>query len=434
MKKRYLFSALLAAAMTAALLSGCQKDTTSQQTEGTDSAAKQTAAEGKKTDLLLWMPPFGTGDSLDKEFWTNALSPWAKEHHVNLSIEITPWGNYEEKYLTGFSSGEGPDVGYMYLEMFNDFIEMGTLADVDSYFTQEEKDNYLYYDKGFMKGGQYAIPFVVGNARIPFFNMDILKKAGITTLPSTWGELTDTLVKIKEANLDHVMPFAQEWADPAIGALNNIYYPYLWQAGGDIYNTDGTQVALMDNGAAVEAAQFLHDLKFKYGVLTDESLAMSGLEVRGQFCEGHVAVASMDANSADVLTDAGINWSFIPSFEKTTKATWVASDALIISSACKNKELAADLVKYMTSADIMSRFHKEIAGFPPITKDEAYNDNPAFKDMYENQNEYFRTLPVANGSFKVMDTLYKNLQLMMLGDLTPEEAIKKTVDYSESIN
>lgn len=439
MKKKHLFSALLAATMAAALLSGCQKEVAPQKAEDASSAAKQTTAktpqvEGKKTDLLLWMPPFGTGDSLDKEFWTNALSPWAEEHHVNLSIEITPWGNYEEKYLTGFSSGEGPDVGYMYLEMFNDFIEMGTLADVDSYFTQEEKDNYLYYDKGFMKGGQYAIPFVVGNARIPFFNMDILKKAGITTLPATWEELTDTLVKIKEANLDHVMPFAQEWADPAIGALNNIYYPYLWQAGGDIYNADGTQVALMDNGAAVEAAQFLHDLKFKYGVLTDESLALSGPEVRSQFCEGHVAVASMDANSASILTDAGINWSFIPSFEKTTKATWVASDALIISSACKNKELAASLVKYMTSADIMARFHKEIAGFPPITKDEAYNDNPAFRDMYENQNEYFRTLPVANGSFKVMDTLYKNLQLMMLGDLTPEEAIKKTVDYSESIN
>ncbi len=142
----------------------------------------------------------------------------------------------------------------------------------------------------------------------------------------------------------------------------------------------------------------------------------------------------MDAKSAGVLTDAGINWSFIPSFEKETKATWVASDALIVSNVCKNKELAVKLIKYMTSAPVMSSFHKEIAGFPPITKDEEYNDNPVFKDMYETQNEYLHTLPVANGSFKVMDTLYKNLQLMMLGDLTPEEAIQKTVEYSESIN
>lgn len=439
MKAKKVLGVLLVTAMTSISLLGCGKGEngeTSAAASSVSSDADSTkgADKGEKANLLLWMPPFGTGDSLDKEFWTKTLEPWAEENNVKLSIEITPWGNYEEKYLTGFSSGEGPDVGYMYLEMFNDFIEMGTLADVDSYFTQEEKDNYLYFDQGNMKGGQYAIPFIVGNARIPYFNIDILKAAGITELPKTWDELTQVLVQVKEANLGNVIPFAQEWADPAIGALNNIYYPYLWQAGGDIYNKDGSKVALMDNGAAVEAAQFLYDLKFKYGVLTDESLALSGDDVRTQFCEDRIAVASMDAKSAGVLTDAGINWSFIPSFEKETKATWVASDALIVSNACKNKELAVKLIKYMTSAPVMSSFHKEIAGFPPITKDEEYNDNPVFKDMYETQNEYLHTLPVANGSFKVMDTLYKNLQLMMLGDLTPEEAIQKTVEYSESIN
>lgn len=445
MKKRNVLGAFMITAMASISMIGCgSKNAAETKAADTKTEAGSTVngetekasekASGEKTDLLLWMPPFGTGDSLDKEFWAKTLEPWAADNNVKLSIEITPWGNYEEKYLTGFSSGEGPDVGYMYLEMFNDFIEMGTLADIDSYFTQEEKDNYLYYDKGYMKGGQYAIPFIVGNARIPFFNMDILKQAGITEIPETWDELTKVLVQIKEANLGDVMPFAQEWADPAIGALNNIYYPYLWQAGGDIYNEDGSKVALLDNGAAVEAAQFLHDLKFKYGVLTDESLALSGEDVRTQFCEGRVAIASMDAKSAAVLTDAGINWSFIPSFEKKTKATWVASDALIVNNASKNKELAVDLVKYITSAPVMTSFHKEIAGFPPITKDETYNDNPAFQKMYEEDNEYFHTLPVANGSFKVMDTLYKNLQLMMLGDLTPEEAIQKTVEYSESIN
>ena len=55
-----------------------------------------------------------------------------------------------------------------------------------------------------------------------------------------------------------------------------------------------------------------------------------------------------------------------------------------------------------------------------------------FKEMYEDA-EHLHTLPVANGAFKVMDTLYKNLQLMMLGDLSPEEAIQNTVDYAESI-
>ncbi len=221
-------------------------------------------SSGKDTELLLWLPPFGSEDSLDFEFWTKTIEPWAKENNVKVNIEITPWGGYEEKYLTGFSSGEGPDIGYMYLEMFNDFIEMDTLADIDSYFTNEEKANYLYYQKGNMKGGQYALPFIVGNARIPYFNKDLLAKAGVKKIPETWDELIAAVVKIKNANLDNVIPFAQEWADPAIGALNNIYYPYLWQAGGDIYSEDGSRVALLDNEAGIKAAQFLHDLRFKY--------------------------------------------------------------------------------------------------------------------------------------------------------------------------
>ena len=140
----------------------------------------------------------------------------------------------------------------MYLEMFNDFIEMGALEPLDAYITDADRENYLYLDKGFIKGKQYTMPFIVGNARILYFNMDILEQAGVTELPATWQDLVDVAVKIKEAGLPGVMPFAGEWADPAIGALNNLYYPYLWQAGGDIYNEDGTKVALMDNDAAVK--------------------------------------------------------------------------------------------------------------------------------------------------------------------------------------
>ena len=306
MKK--LLSILLALVLATGLFAACSGSGSGSQAAGSAASGSGAAAapDGKKTDLLLWLPPFAAGDdgALDKEFWTETLAPWAAENNVDLTIEITPWGNYEEKYLTGFSSGEGPDVGYMYLEMFNDFIEMGALEPLDAYITDADRENYLYLDKGFIKGKQYTMPFIVGNARILYFNMDILEQAGVTELPATWQDLVDVAVKIKEAGLPGVMPFAGEWADPAIGALNNLYYPYLWQAGGDIYNEDGSKVALMDNDAAVKAARFLYDLKFKYGVLPEESMALVGTEVRNQFIEGNIAIASMDPRHMDRLRRA----------------------------------------------------------------------------------------------------------------------------------
>ena len=426
--------------IVASIFTGCTNTSISKtdpnigtNTNVKDNESKTDNKIENKVDLLLWLPPFGNGDTLDLEFWNTQLKPWAVENNVNLSIEITPWAGYEEKYLTGFSSGQGPDVGYMYNEMFNDFIEMGAIEDFDKFFTQEEKDNYIYWDKGNIKGGQYALPFVVGNARILYFNMDILNEAGVTELPKTWDDLIVVASKIKDANIEDVIPFSQEWADPAIGALNTMFYPYLWQAGGDIFNEDGTEVALMYNDAAVSAAQFLHDLRFKYNLLSEESMAMTGPAQKELFKEGKIAIACMDANAANDLTEANINWDFVSSLEKDQKAIWVASDSLIMNSKSKNKELAADLMKYMTSKEVMEAFHNDIAKFPPITKDAQYLDNERFKNMYENESEYFHTLPVAKGSFKVMDTLYKNLQLMMLGDLTPEEAIRETVEYSMNI-
>lgn len=429
-------STVLAIVFTLGLLAGCGGGAASSTGGVAPSAGASTgtAASGEKSDLLLWMPPFGTGDSLDKEFWEKTLQPWAEENNVNLTIEITPWGNYEEKYLTGFSSGNGPDVGYMYLEMYNDFIEMGALEPMDDYFTQEEKDNYLHFDLGFVKGHQYTVPVVVGNARVLFFNMDILEQAGVTELPSTWQELVDVTTKVKNANLDGVLPFAQEWADPAIGALNNLFYPYFWQAGGELYSEDGSQLTLGDGTAALEAAQFLYDMKNTHGVLPDASMALASDDVRAQFAAGNIAVASMDTKSSALLDENNINWDYVASLENQKKATWVAADSLILNSASRNKEKAVELIKFMTSADVMAAFHTEISPFPPITKDEPYNDNPKFEAIYESSNaDNLYTLPVAPNSFKMMDTLFKNLQLMMLGELSPEEAIQNTVDYSESL-
>ena len=36
------------------------------------------------------------------------------------------------------------------------------------------------------------------------------------------------------------------------------------------------------------------------------------------------------------------------------------------------------------------------------------------------------------GSAAVYDNLYKNLQLMMLGQMTPEEALKNAADYANN--
>ena len=92
--------------------------------------------------------------------------------------------------------------------------------------------------------------------------------------------------------------------------------------------------------------------KYKSEELMQEHQTLLNLSLihilRNQFIEGNIAIASMDAKSGAVRTDAGVNCDFIPSREDETRATWIASDALIMNSASQNKDRAASLIKYIT--------------------------------------------------------------------------------------
>ena len=78
-------------------------------------------------------------------------------------------------------------------------------------------------------------------------------------------------------------------------------------------------------------------------------------------------------------------------------------------------------IKHLSSADVMSEFHKQITEQPPITKDEAYSGDERFKD--------FKTLTPFNSAVSLLTKVNENLQSMMMGEMKPEEVLKNAQDY-----
>jgi len=382
------------------------------------------------------MPPFGTEDILDKDLWDEVLVDFEKENNVNVEVEIIPWKSYEEKYLTGITSGTGPDVGYMYMEMISDFIDMDALMPLDPYFTSIEKEKFYYLDKGVINGKQYSIPIVVGNPRVLLYNKAILKDSGINTVPTTWEDFIDVCQRIKtdtdgDGKADRYA-FLLPFAHPSISALNVLFYPFLWQAGGDLFNDAGTEV-LFDSDAGLEAAKFLYDLRFTYNILPDISTSLNIENIREYFKDGKVAFIIDETNTVSQMdyAGAGIDWGFRTSLSEKRGGTFVAADSLVLLSGSAHKELAAALIKYMVSAPSMKRFH-EMSPFPPIASDEAYSDQDAFRKIYEEDQDSLFTLKPVKGSYKIYDYLYKNLQLMLVGKVSPEEALSTAAEYAEN--
>ncbi len=415
MKKR-IVSILLATGLLAGLLTGCGGS-------GSDSGSSDSGS----TKLNLWMPTFASADGeiTDEEFWEEKMEAFGEENDCEVNVEIVPWDSYEEKYLTGTTSDNGPDVGYMYMEMFYDYIDMGALVDVDEYFSDEEKSNYIYYDLGNLQGGQYALPVVVGNPRILVANMDLLAEAGIDKVPTTWDEFLDTCNTLKEKVPD-VAPFMQDWGNPHYGSLNEIYWPYFWSAGAEIVDEDGNLT--IDSDAGLQATEFLYSLK-EDGILPDTCTSTD--DTLEPFKNGEAAMIMVASSNAAQIED--INWDFEPVLQGPADAkTFVAADSLVMFEKCENKDLAAKLMKYITSAEVMSDFHQRVSDQPPISSDEEYTGDERFADLFTDYADNFQTLPVFKGASSMYDTLYKNLQSMMLGQMTPQEVLTQTTDYYDT--
>lgn len=427
MKKR-LFAALLATAMVASFAScGSSSETTESQT---DSTAEEGTTEEGSTDfsgvtLKYWTAPFGEDDGA---FFNENLASWCEETGATVEVQVTPWENYEEKIMTGVAGGTGPDVVYMYNEMLYNYIEQEQLVPLDDYFTEEEKENYIYWDNGQIMGKQYILPYVVGAPRILFANMDLLAEAGYEEIPTTWDELKEVAIAVEEAT--GKTGFDQYWGG-YFGDLDETYFPYLWQAGGDIVDEEGNLT--LDSEEALKAAEFVYSLK-EEGILPKSCTSRDGTAVSDDFKNGEVAMFVSSSTGAEKFTEAGINWDFIPFTTDVEGGTFVANDSLVLMTTCENKEAGIALMKELTSPEIMQKFHETCYKMPPITKEETYADQPEFESMYTECADEFHALPVMKNSSQILTALFSNLQEMMMDQKTPEQALQDTMDYAATLN
>ncbi len=385
---------------------------------------------GKDVESLeMWLPsPLGAESTdAEKAAYQSMVEPFAKDHDVTINLTMIPWDSYEEKYLTGVSSGQGPDVGYMYTEMMGDYIKEGALAPFDEYLDSDAADKMLYLDNGKIDGEQYAMPWVVGGMRVLWGNMDVLEAAGVTEMPTTWVEFEDAAKKVQESGKIGIQ---QQWGDPARGMMNSSFFPLLWQAGGDIFTEDGTATAF-NSDAGLEAANVIKGL-LDSGAMPDTVSGLDEQAIKNAFYAGDVGFMNGVDNQLAEIDEAGLNADFVASLEGKQKGTFVASDALVMLDKCPDKQLCTDLVQFMLAGEQMTTFHAEVVDYPPVGSDEAVRDDNPFFEVYVNEADMLRSLPIVAGTAEVYNTLYENLQQMVLGQKTPEQALADAAEAGDA--
>lgn len=424
--KKKIVSVLLVAAMAVSMFTGC----------GSKSDSKKSDSKSGEKTLEVWVPPL---DDATEKNWGDLLKDWEKENDCKQNLTVIPWDKYEETYTTALNSGEGPDVGYMYNEMFPTYIDAGAVEDMSSYVTDEDKKEYKYLSNGNMMDGQYGWPLVTGVPFVLYYNEDILNALG-EKAPETWDDFARICQEAtKDTDGDGKVDqygFACGMNTSDIGAmqiLNAYYYSALWQNGGQVYNDDLKSVSFADE-AGKEAVTWLKGLT---SYMNEDFMSLSWSDAFSNvFGAGKAAFGITRSSQTDGTTFAetypDLNWNFVTSLKNKDFGTFGATDCLTLMSACEDKDLAMDFIKYVTGSEFMTAYHAKCPG-AALTESEPYVGDEKMEKIYTEDKDKWHGIQAGPCGTQILNQLAADFQGIMSGETSVDEGLKEAEDYANGL-
>ena len=424
--KKKIVSVLLVAAMAVSMFTGC----------GSKSDSKKSDSKSGEKTLEVWVPPL---DDATEKNWGDLLKDWEKENDCKVNLTVIPWDKYEETYTTALNSGEGPDVGYMYNEMFPTYIDAGAVEDMSSYITDEDKKEYKYLSNGNMMDGQYGWPLVTGVPFVLYYNEDILNALG-EKAPETWDDFARICQEAtKDTDGDGKVDqygFACGMNTSDIGAmqiLNAYYYSALWQNGGQVYNDDLKSVSFADE-AGKEAVTWLKGLT---SYMNEDFMSLSWSDAFSTvFGAGKAAFGITRSSQTDGTTFAetypDLNWNFVTSLKNKDFGTFGATDCLTLMSACEDKDLAMDFIKYVTGSEFMTAYHAKCPG-AALTDSEPYVGDEKMEKIYTEDKDKWHGIQAGPCGTQILNQLAADFQGIMSGETSVDEGLKEAEDYANGL-
>ncbi|WP_116951561.1 ABC transporter substrate-binding protein [Jiangella endophytica] len=160
-----------------------------------------------------------------------------------------------EKLATAFSAGEGPDIFLISPGDIARYLNGNVLAEITPHLTQEAVDDFFADNMATRMIGDkvYALPMEIEPLAL-YYSRPAFEQAGLSEgdLPATWDDLiavSDRLVSAGQGGL--VFPTTQDYYQ------NFVWYPWMWQGGGEVVSGGGGLSGFDSDGATVAAVPTL---------------------------------------------------------------------------------------------------------------------------------------------------------------------------------
>lgn len=395
----------------AAALAACGNDNKSSGTKGSLTVWASTTFAGSATSALA-----------------NAAKEYGSAHNVTIDVQGFPANDLINKITTALSGGGGPDVVLVDVSQVAQLGASKMLVDI----TSRLGGNKSQFFEGnvaaaTIDGATYAVPFDTSNVAL-FWNKKMFEKAGIANPPTTWDELLSAAKELTGGNQYGYMLGAK-------GYGSFLFWPWLWQNGGEIVDKSGQ--AVFNNPAGLEAWNFYSGLYLNHKVVPPTFLGVTQAwdQYIQPFMTGQVAMMAIgDWGIAPLAKgNPSLEYGVAPLPKGKQAATVLGGNALGITSASKSPDAAWGFVSWLTSAEqekVLTEGYKRIPARTDITGSAFAGGDPARKVFVEQASVAKSRPPLAKWGAVEWGVMADAWDAVIQKKKSPEQAINDAATES----
>lgn len=285
--------------------------------------------------------------------WGAGGSAYSAEHkvvdafnlaHTNIRAQVLeiPFGSYRDKLLAELAGGDAPDNMAIDHDMFPFMVQKNVFARLDPLVSRDKTvlDDYFASALQGMsyQGALYGLP-TGGSAYYLFWSPRLFQQAGLPAPNDLMAQGAWTW----QAFLDAAQKLTQATGAPAqfgvdAGLNLSAIAPWVWSNGGAYLSNDQQQLQI-DQAAAVDAVQFLHDLIWKEHVTPPPGTAPGPIK---SFIAGKLAMHLTWGGTgiAQFAPVKNLSWDIAlpPAKDGKSFVTWAPLNPMTINKQTKHPD------------------------------------------------------------------------------------------------
>lgn len=362
---------LLISALLLVSLVACQNNN--------DSSTDSTATNDKSANVTLTVAARGGSHA---EVIESVKADFEKEHHCTIEVLGLEAADLKQKAALDATNKQGAyDLVMVDDPVMPEFVDGGVLLNLTSIGYKDDTDFVpasAALGKGpYQTGDTYALPFT-GNVQLLFYNKSLLDSTG-SEVPTSWQQVLSIAQKLKADSKQGYVIRGQQ-GNPIVGD----FLPILWAHGGDIFDADWN--VIVNSAEAKQALQLYLDLLATGANYEKDDLISAISNGNGGMALGWPSwFISGDGAAAAYAKIPGQASDAVKENATGMIGNWMMG----VTANSKNQDLALDLLKYLTSAEVQK---KSVAkgGVPTrisiFTDQEILGQYPYFTTIYEGTN------------------------------------------------